>query len=50
MALQQIIQHPTGTYSLTIKGDLEVQGNINILGTLSVNEIIQNLQLDGGEY
>ena len=36
--------------NVTIKGDLEVQGNINILGTLSVDEIIQNVQLDGGEY
>lgn len=36
--------------NVTIKGDLEVQGNINILGALSVDEIIQNVQLDGGEY
>ena len=38
------------TDNVTIKGNLEVQGNINILGTLSVDEMIQNVQLDGGEY
>jgi hypothetical protein len=38
------------TDNVTIPGNLEVQGNINILGTLSVDEMIQNVQLDGGEY
>jgi len=38
------------TDNVTITGNLEVQGNINILGTLSVDQIIQNVQLDGGEY
>ena len=38
------------TDNVTITGNLEVQGNINILGTLSVDQMIQNVQLDGGEY